>query len=103
MGFFLHWLHVGLFRSGKFARRIASIYELLHTAWGFPSPDPSLFPPNGSKPERPSLRLILSGVRQWSLVLEHLAEITAVDPTIAGRAPDEMLGLVLRRIAHTFA
>jgi hypothetical protein len=36
-------------------------------------------------------------------VLEHLAEITAIDPAIAGGAPDEMLGLVLRRIADTLA
>ena len=32
-------------------------------------------------------------------MLEHLAEITAVDPAAAGRAPDEMLGLILRRCA----
>jgi hypothetical protein len=30
-----------------------------------------------------------------SLRFEHLAEITAIDPAAAGRAPDEMLGLVL--------
>jgi hypothetical protein len=29
-------------------------------------------------------------------VLEHLAEIAAVDPAIAGRATDEVLGFVLR-------
>jgi len=32
-----------------------------------------------------------------------LAEITAIAPASAGWIPDEMLGLVLRRIAHTFA
>jgi hypothetical protein len=32
-------------------------------------------------------------VRQRPFVLEHLAEITAIDPPIAGGAPDEMLGL----------
>ena len=42
-------------------------------------------------------------MRQRPLVLEHLAEITAVDPAAAGRAPDEMLGLVLRWIANAFA
>ena len=26
-------------------------------------------------------------------MLEHLAEITAIDPAIAGRTPDEMVGL----------
>ena len=29
-------------------------------------------------------------------MLEHLAEIAAIDPAAAGRAADEMLGLVLR-------
>ena len=32
-------------------------------------------------------------------MLEHLAEITAIDPAIAGRTSDEMVGLVLRGIA----
>jgi hypothetical protein len=45
--------------------------------------------------------LILCRVRQRPFVLEHLAEITAIDQAIAGGAPDEMLGLVLRRIADT--
>jgi hypothetical protein len=49
------------------------------------------------------LRLILHRVRQWAFVLEHVAEITAVDPAAARRAPDEMLGLVLRRTADTLA
>jgi hypothetical protein len=33
-------------------------------------------------------------------VLEHLAEIATIDPAIAGRAPNEVLGFVLRRIAE---
>jgi hypothetical protein len=40
------------------------------------------------------LRLILCRVRQRRLVLEHLAEIAAVNQAVAGRAPDEVLGLV---------
>jgi hypothetical protein len=36
-------------------------------------------------------------------VLEHLTEITAVDPAATGRTSDEMLGLVLWRIADTLA
>ena len=32
-------------------------------------------------------------------MLEHLAEITAIDPAITGGAPDQVLGLVLRRFA----
>jgi hypothetical protein len=36
-------------------------------------------------------------------VLEHLAEITAVDPAAADQTSEEMLGLVLRRIADTLA
>jgi hypothetical protein len=39
-----------------------------------------------------SWRLILGWVRQRPLVLEHLAEITAIDPAATGRA------LVLRRV-----
>jgi hypothetical protein len=34
-------------------------------------------------------------------VLEHLAEITAIDPAVARRAPDEVFGLVRRRVAET--
>ena len=49
--------------------------------------------------ERLSLRLILRRMRQWPFVLEHLAKITAVNPAIAGWAPDEMVGHVLRGIA----
>jgi hypothetical protein len=33
-------------------------------------------------------------------VLENLAKIAAIDPAAAGRATDEMLGLILRRIAE---
>jgi hypothetical protein len=33
-------------------------------------------------------------------VLEHLAEIAAVDPAAASGAPDEVLGLILRGIAE---
>jgi hypothetical protein len=49
------------------------------------------------------LRLILRRVRQRPFVLEHLAEITAIDPAIAGGASDEMLGFALRRFADTHA
>jgi hypothetical protein len=35
------------------------------------------------------------------IVLEHLAEITAIDPAAAGRAPDEMIDLAFGRIAHS--
>jgi hypothetical protein len=34
-------------------------------------------------------------------VLEHLAKIAAIDPAAAARAPDEVLGLALGRIAET--
>jgi hypothetical protein len=50
-----------------------------------------------------SLRLILRRVRQRPFMLEHLAEITTVDPAAAGRAPEEMLGLARWRIADTLA
>jgi hypothetical protein len=49
------------------------------------------------------LRLILRRVRQRPFMLEHLAEITTVDPAAAGRAPEEMLGLARWRIADTLA
>jgi hypothetical protein len=53
----------------------------------------------------PSLRLILRGGWQRPLVLEHLAEITTIDPAAAGRASDEMLGSVGRayEIADVFS
>ena len=53
--------------------------------------------------ERLSLRLILRRVRQWPFVIEHLSEITAIDPAAAGGAPDERLGLARWRIADTLA
>ena len=49
-----------------------------------------------------SLRLILHRVRQRPFMLEHLAEITAIDPAIAGETADEVFGLArgaLRRAA----
>ena len=55
---------------------------------------------SGFQIARLSLRLILRRVRQRPFMLEHLAEITAIDPAAAGRAPEEMLGLVLRRVAN---
>jgi hypothetical protein len=45
------------------------------------------------------LWLILCRVWQRPLVLEDLAEITAIDPAAAGRAWDEMLGLACRAFA----
>jgi hypothetical protein len=36
---------------------------------------------------------------QRAFVLEHLVEITAIHPAIAGRAPDEVLGLARRAFA----
>jgi hypothetical protein len=59
------------------------------------------FPPVRPAHNLPSLRLILRGVRQRPFVLDHLAEIAAIDPAIAGRAADEMVGLVCRRVAET--
>ena len=37
------------------------------------------------------------------MVLEHLAKITAIDPATAGRASDEVLGLVFRQSTHEVA
>jgi hypothetical protein len=45
------------------------------------------------------LRPILRRVSEWPFVLEHLAEIAAIDPTAARGTTDEMLGLLLRRLA----
>ena len=42
-------------------------------------------------------------MRQRPLVLEHLTEITAVDPAATGRTSDEMLRFVLRWIANALA
>jgi len=47
--------------------------------------------------------LVLRRVRQWPFVLDHLAQIAAVDPTVARRAADEIIGLVLWRIADANA
>ena len=62
----------------------------------------------GRKPEPATapvtrlLRLVLCRMWQRTPVLEHLAEITAIDPAAAGRAADEMLGVALRRFTHSF-
>jgi hypothetical protein len=37
---------------------------------------------------------------QRAFVLEHLAEITAIDPATAGRTSDEVFGLVRRRVTE---
>ena len=42
-------------------------------------------------------------MRQRPFVLEHLTEITAVDPATTGRTSDEMLRFVLRWIANALA
>jgi hypothetical protein len=47
--------------------------------------------------------LILQRVWERAFVLEHLAEITAIDPTAAGRAPNEMLGLIRGRLSDALA
>jgi hypothetical protein len=39
-------------------------------------------------------------VWQWQVVLKHVRKITAVDPAAARGTADEVLGLVLRRIAE---
>ena len=57
----------------------------------------------GFRTERLSLWLVLRRVRQWPFVLDHLAQIAAVDPTVARRAADEIIGLVLWRIADANA
>jgi hypothetical protein len=49
------------------------------------------------------MRTLLDRQIGRTFVLEHLAEITAVYPAVAGRAPDGMLGLYRWRIAHTSA
>jgi hypothetical protein len=54
-----------------------------------------------SRTERPSLRLVLCRVWQGTFMLEHLAEIAAINPTAAGRAPDEMPCVALGLIAHS--
>jgi hypothetical protein len=49
------------------------------------------------------LRLILRRVRQRTLVLKDVAQITAIDPAATGWATDEMLGLVLWLLADAAA
>jgi hypothetical protein len=46
--------------------------------------------------------LILRWVWERTFVLEHLAEIAAIEPAAAGRTADEVFDLVLRRIARHF-
>jgi hypothetical protein len=48
-----------------------------------------------------SLRLVPRRVRYRPFMLEHLAEITAIDPAAAGRTPDEMLGVVTCGFPHS--
>ena len=61
----------------------------------------------GRKPEPATapvtrlLRLVLCRMWQRTLVLEHLAEITAIDPAAAGWASDEILCLALGLMAHS--
>ena len=50
---------------------------------------------------RDPIRVRRLRVENGELVLEDLAEITAIDPAAAGRAADEMLGVALRRITHS--
>ena len=42
----------------------------------------------------------VSWMWQGTFVIEHLAEITAIDPAAAAGAPDEVVGLTLRGIAQ---
>jgi hypothetical protein len=49
----------------------------------------------GFRTARLSLRLILRWMGQGAFMLENLNQITAVDPSAAGRASDKMLGLFL--------
>jgi hypothetical protein len=44
---------------------------------------------------------ILRRMRQRPFVLEHLAEIAAIDPATTGRTADEMLCVALGRVAHS--
>jgi hypothetical protein len=48
-----------------------------------------------------SLQLILRRMRQGTLVIQDVAQIAAIDPAATGRAPDEMLCVGLRLIAHS--
>jgi hypothetical protein len=47
--------------------------------------------------------LILQRVWERPFVLEHLAEIAAVDPAIAGRGTDEVLSLIRGRLSDALA
>jgi hypothetical protein len=49
------------------------------------------------------LRLILRRMRQRPFVLEHLSKIAAINPPAAGRAPNEMLGLIRGRLSDALA
>ena len=59
----------------------------------------ALVRPSASKHTPPvaglSLRLILRRMWQRPFVLEDLSKIAAINPPIAGRTVDEMLGLIL--------
>jgi hypothetical protein len=46
------------------------------------------------------VRLVLCWVWQGTFVLEHLAEITAIDPAVARRASDEVFGLARWRVTE---
>jgi predicted DNA-binding ribbon-helix-helix protein len=50
-----------------------------------------------------AIRLFLRWVRQGAFVLGDLAEIAAINPAAAGGAANEMLGIVLRRVADELA
>jgi hypothetical protein len=50
-----------------------------------------------------SLRMILRPARQRPFVLEHLSKIAAIDPSVAGKSPDEVLGLVRDWLADALA
>lgn len=55
--------------------------------------------PFGFRTVRLSLRPIPRRIRQQTLMPEHESKIALTDPLAAGRAPDEMISLVPRRIA----
>jgi hypothetical protein len=46
---------------------------------------------------------VQAGQTETRFVLEHLAEITAIDPAAAGRTFDEVFGLVIWKSAETLA
>ena len=48
-----------------------------------------------------SLRLILRRMRHRAPVLEHLAQITAINPAVTGWATDEVVGLTRGWLAET--